>query len=187
MTYTVRDLFEKGAPPPATGEAPGSGALFDYVAQRMLDSMGLTEVPALPLVYLHWMSPRVPDVESLLARLLFRPPSRTREMLERQWPKVRADLDGGQLSPIALIAVRSFDPFHLGKNHAVLGYGYERTDDSVSIAIYDPNLPGRDDLRLDLYLGDDASRTRIAYSEMPVVCFIRQPYRFRDPAPILEA
>jgi hypothetical protein len=185
MTYAVRDLFERDLPPPAVAEAPGSGPLFEYIAQRMLDSMGLLEVPALPIVYLHWMSPRVPDNESLWTRLRLLPPSRMREMLERQWPQVQRDIDDGRLSPLALIAVRSLDPFQLGRNHAVLAYGYERAADEVAIAIYDPNHPGRDDLRLRLYLGDDPARKRISYSEMPVICFVRQPYRFSDPAPIV--
>lgn len=184
MTFTVRDLFERGAQPPAVEEAPGSGTLFEYVARRMLDSMGLTEVPALPVVYLHWMSPRVPDTESVWTRLRLLPPSREREMLVNQWPLVQADLDGGTLSPLALISVRSLDPFQMGRNHAVLGYGYERSGDLVSIAIYDPNHPGRDDLRIELYVGADGARPRISYSEMPVVCFVRQPYRASDPAAI---
>jgi hypothetical protein len=184
MTFTVRDLFEKGAPPPSGGDAPGSGPLFDYVAKRMLDSFALADVPAPAIVYLHWMSPRVPDSESLWTRLRLLPPSREREMIETQLPKVQADLDGGTLSTLALIAVKSLDPFQLGQNHAVLAYGYEHSADEVDIAIYDPNHPGRDDLRLKLYLGDDATRPRIAYSEMPVVCFVRQSYHFSDPTPI---
>lgn len=184
MTFTVRDLFERDIRPPAVPDAPGTGPLFEYVARRMLDSMGLAEIPALPLVYLHWMNPTVPDVESLLTLLHIRPPSREREMIRVQWPQVKGDIDQGRLSPLALIAVRSLDPFQLGKNHAVLAYGYEQAGDDVAIAIYDPNLPGRDDLRLQLYLGGDKRRPRIAYSEMPVVCFVRQPYRFSDPSAI---
>lgn len=38
-------------------------------------------------------------------------------MINEQWPKIKADIDRGQLSPIALVELKSLDPTQLGMNH----------------------------------------------------------------------
>jgi hypothetical protein len=58
MAYTVRDLFEAGAAPPALTRAPGGGPLFEYLAERLLESFDL---PFGPATYLRLMHPRLPD------------------------------------------------------------------------------------------------------------------------------
>jgi hypothetical protein len=77
------------------------------------------------------------------------------------------------------------DPSSLGRDHQVLAYGYRLTGDEVSIAVYDPNHPGDDTVRLSLALSDPAAPNEVDYSpdDGPVHCFIRIPYTAADPAP----
>jgi hypothetical protein len=151
MAFAARDYFEAGRQPPPDTTPPGSGALYDYLVQRLLDSFGL---PLGPKRYLELMNPALPDGETWLSRLGWLPHGRAWRMAREEWPKVRADLDGGRLSPLGLVKVKSLDPFDLGENHQVLAYGYDLIGDRLTLRIYDPNKPNRDDVTTALSVGD---------------------------------
>ena len=68
--------------------------------------------------------------------------------------KVRADIDAGHPSPLGLIKVKSSDPWQLKHDHQVLAYGYDLDDGMLALRVYDPNRPGRDDVRLSLSVAD---------------------------------
>ena len=56
---------------------------------------------------------------------------------------IRQDIDAGILSPMALIRIKSHDPFDMGHNHQVLAYGYELESElSGMLYVYDMNCPG---------------------------------------------
>jgi len=67
-----------------------------------------------------------------------------RRTISRQWPRIRALLDGGQPAPLGLVTVASPNPLVLGRNHQVLAYGYALDGPEVTLAVYDPNS-GPDD------------------------------------------
>src|SRR5205085_10747703 len=93
------------------------------------------------------------------------------------WPQIRADIDANRLSPIALIEVKSHDPFEMGKNHQVLAYGYELDHSDLAIRVYDPNFPDRDDITLSLSIADPQHTTPIPHSGgTTILCFFHQVY-----------
>jgi hypothetical protein len=73
-----------------------------------------------------------------------------RQTREREWPKIQARLDGGRLAMIGLLRAPATNPFRLIGNHQVLAYGYDVDGDAISLRVYDPNWPSRDDVTVPL-------------------------------------
>jgi hypothetical protein len=108
-------------------------------------------------------------------------------MIKNQWPKVKADLDGGRLSPIGLIRHKSANPIDILNNHQVLAWGYDLNGDDLILHVYDPNDPA-EDITLTLNIGRPENTTRITYTSThntaPVFMFFRTEYTFVDPSSI---
>lgn len=132
MSWLVRERFEAGLPVPADPAAPANGSpLFRALVRRQVLS-------------LDWL--RLPLRIWLMA---FAGAERARRTtLEREWPRVRAQIDAGRPAMIALVRRAARDPRMLTMNHQVLAYGYRLDDDVLTIRIYDPNWPDRDDVEL---------------------------------------
>ena len=97
---------------------------------------------------------------------------------------IRAELDAGRLVQLGLVRTVDRDPRMLGRNHQVVAYGYELDGDALTLQIYDPNVPDRDDVTLSLEVSDPMATVKPVYSA-PVpaaVCFLLAPYRPADPA-----
>jgi hypothetical protein len=180
MAFAVRDYFEHGRPPPDEAEPPAAGALFDYLVERLFDSFDL---PLGPSRYLELMNPFLPDGESVWSRLGLAPRGRAWRMARQEWPKVRAEIDAGHPSPLGLVKVTSANPFDLKRNHQVLAYGYELDGSALRLRLYDPNLPGRDDVTLSVELGAlrDGRHPAVSPAGSPVFAFIRVPYEPATP------
>ncbi len=179
MAFAVRDYFESGRTPPPDTSPPASGPLYDYLVKRLFDSFGL---PLGPVRYLDLMDPALPDGESLWSRLGLVPHGRAWRMVREEWPKVQADLDGGRLSPLGLVKVRSIDPRDLGQNHQVLAYGYDLTADRLTLRISDPNWPGRDDVTMSLSVADPTKPVTVTCSPASTVdAFFRVAYTRSTP------
>jgi hypothetical protein len=179
MAYTVRDLFEAGAAPPALTVAPGEGPLFEYLAERLLESFDL---PFGPATYLKLMHPRLPDGDLAVVH------GRAWRMVNLEWPAVRGDLDRGTLSPLGLVKAKSRNPSDLGKNHQVLAWGYDLEGTRLTLRLYDPNHPDDDDVTMTLDVGHPRCATPVACSHGGTVwCFFRTAYRFKDPWSVLAA
>jgi hypothetical protein len=180
MVFAVRDYFEAGRTPPSDATAPGDGPLFGYLVDRLFDSFDL---PLGPARYLQLMSPLLPDGETFWTRLGFGPHGRSWQMVRDEWPKVRADIDAGHPSPIGLVTVRSADPFDLKRDHQVLVGGYDLDGDWVTLHLYDPNQPGRDDIALRFSSGDPTRPQTLAVAPvgLPVLAFFRVTYRPASP------
>jgi hypothetical protein len=177
MAFAARDYFEAGRPPPGDIGPPAEGALFDYLVDRLFASF---ELPRGPLRYLELMNPALPDGETLLSRLGLGPRGRSWRMIREEWPRIRADIDAGHPSALGLVKVRSLDPFDLKYNHQVLAYGYRVTGGRLTLRLYDPNWPDRDDVTLSLGIVDPArpvSVTMSPTSDRPVIGFFRVGYR----------
>lgn len=166
MVYAALDYLATGARPGAT-HAPMTGALFDFLCQRLFNSFG--GVGGV-LSYLHWMHPSRTAHE------------RARFMVVDQWPAIKASLDSGRPVPLALVLVASTDPFKLGSNHQVLACGYDLSGISLALHLYDPNLPGRDDLRLQLDLAPQGpANARLSADGCAVLAFFRTVYQAATP------
>ena len=158
MAFAARDHFEAKREPPSDTVAPGTGPLFDYLVDRLFDSFNL---PFGPVRYLELMSPALPDGETIWSRLGLAPHGRAWQLVQQEWPKIRADLDAGHPCPLGLVEVRSSDPFELKRNHQVLAYGYAVIGSAVTLRVYDPNQPGRDDAALSFSVADPSHATTI--------------------------
>ena len=49
---------------------------------------------------------------------------------------------------VGLVRHSGLNPFHLTQSHQVLAYAYDVEGDAVTLRIYDPNWPGRDDVNV---------------------------------------
>jgi hypothetical protein len=179
MALTARDLFEANLVAPDDVQAPSNGSpRFRALVRRQVESLDWLRVP---LRYLDLQALR-PDPPVGLARLLRREPARV-EAVAREWPRIRAEIDGGHPAVVGLIRTEGVSPWMLTRNHQVLAYGYERRDGGISLRVYDPNHPGMDDVRLELDIAPRvpgvAPRDRIALRQStgePLLGFFRQPY-----------
>jgi hypothetical protein len=175
MAYAARDYFEARRTPPPDTEAPSSGPLFDYLGDRLFDSFDL---PAGPARYLELMNPMLPDGETIWSRLGWLPHGRAMQTIDREWPKVRVDIDGGHPSPLGLVTVKSTNPLDLRLNHQVLAYGYDLAGDRLTLSVLDPNLPRRDDATLSLSVADPTRATLVTLDPggRTVIAFFRSSY-----------
>jgi hypothetical protein len=151
MAYEARRAWLAGERLPADTLAPAEGPLADRLFRAQLASLGL---PAGPLRYLWYQLP---------------PQDRARRelTLTEGLPGVRRSLDGGVPALVGLIRVVTWDPRKVVENHVVLGYGLaESPDGPAEIAVYDPNHPGDDTVRLRV-----AADGTVAYSHGTVAAF----------------
>jgi hypothetical protein len=169
MVFAARDLFESNATAPPDRAPPAGGTtLFRYLVRRLFASFDL---PTGPLRYWLWMAR--PTGDGRLGRGL------TRQTIDREWPRVKADLERGALPPLGLIRTRSLNPLSLGLNHQVLAFGYDSDDQAgtVAINVYDPNHPDEDALVIMLHLSGPHPRIDYIEGEAPVRGFFRTRYR----------
>jgi hypothetical protein len=180
MAFAARDYFEAGRMPPANTKAPASGALFDYLVDRLFGSFNL---PLGPAKYLELMSPLLPDGETTWSRLGLAPRGRAWRMVRQEWPAIRAEIDGGHPCPLGLVRVKSSDPFELKRNHQVLAYGYDVDGTDLELRLYDPNRPKDDAVTLSLALSHPTTRTTVlSHPAGPTVfSFFKVPYEARTP------
>ena len=134
MSWYVRERFEAGLPVPADTEAPANGsALFQTLVRRQVLSLDWMRTP----FRFWWMGAIGPTRALELSR-------------EVEWPRIRADIDAGRLSMVGLVRHTGLNPFNLTQSHQVLAFAYEVAGDAVTLRIYDPNCPGRDDITVEL-------------------------------------
>ena len=153
MAYAARQAWLAGEPLPADSAAPAGGPLADRLWRAQLASLGL---PLGPLRYLWFQLPAVGDRR------------RHRLTLTRGLPGVRGSLAAGRPPLVGLVRAVSWDPRRVVEHHVVLGYGLaERAGGGAEVAIYDPNHPGDDSVRL--VVGPDGTVTHTGGS--PVAAF----------------
>nr|WP_035752369.1 hypothetical protein [Parafrankia discariae] len=193
MVYAVRDLFEFGVEPPEITSPPAAGTpLYRYIVRRLFDSFDIPRG-----VYRYYRLTSAADTD--LTRGPLTRPGVGRISVEREWPRIRLDLERGLLSPLGVITTRSADPLRLGLNHQVLAYAYEQRGNRVRLRVYDPNTSraSSDDVTLSFDVTPSlevASRRpaapgpiehTISIGGRPVRAFFRSRYRRADPRPAL--
>jgi hypothetical protein len=134
MCFYVRSRFRGHQPISSDTTVPANGSqLFGALVREQIRSLRFGIVP----IRFWRMSRRSAE-------------ARTARSRDREWPKIRAALDGGRLAIIGLIRAAGADPRRLTANHQVVAYGYEDHDGDVRIRIYDPNWPDCDDVSIPL-------------------------------------
>jgi hypothetical protein len=181
MVFCALDYFLAKRPIPASKTPPTTGMLFDTIVRRLLNSFNL---PLGILNYIVLMHPDYPDGETRSGGNAFAPHGRAWQTIRVEWPLIKQILDSGRPCPLGLVRVKTTDLSKLGQNHQVLATGYDVSDDLLTLFIYDPNHPNRDDLTLSLSLAAPEQPTPITYSargELPVFAFFHVNYKFRSP------
>lgn len=184
MAFTVRDVFETPGlhPLPNTTPPAEDTPLFRYLTARLVDSFDLPHSGFMK--YYEWMITPDQDVSW--------PPFFTRrgiawKTIVDEWPRIRHDLEAGQLCALGLVTTASANPADLGQNHQVLAYGYDLDDASnLTLLIYDPNtsVGAADQVRISLNLVNPAHATPIKHNVAlghPVRGFFRVSYTHHDP------
>jgi hypothetical protein len=130
MAWYVRERFEAGQPIPPDTAAPANGSpLFQALVRRQVVSLDWLRVP----LRFWWMAALGPD------RAL-------RQTRDAEWPGIRAEIDTGRLAMVGLVRQTGRNPRKLTNNHQVLAFAYQVDGEAVTIRLYDPNWPGRDDV-----------------------------------------
>jgi hypothetical protein len=136
MSWFVRERFETGQPIPTDATAPANGSpLFKAIVRRQIMSLGWMTIP------LRFWRAAAMDPAGL-----------TRRTVEKEWPRIRTEIDAGKLVMIGLIRHHGANPMQLDRDHQVLAFGYETEGPAgpTTIRVYDPNWPDRDDISLQL-------------------------------------
>lgn len=170
MCFTVRDLYESGVTVPADRDPPANGSpRFRSIVRRQVQSLDWMR---LPLKF--WL-------RSALGGSFGG--DRARATYEREWPKLRREIDEGRLTMIGLVRAAGWNPFGLTANHQVIGYGYAEDGRGVTLRLYDPNHPDRDDVTATLHLDPALRPTHLTQSTgEPLLGWFVAPYRPAEPA-----
>jgi hypothetical protein len=182
MVYSVMDVFAAGLPPiPDTSNPPADSPLFNYIVSRLFASF---DIPSGVLKYYEWMN--TPDHDTGIWFVTRR--GVAWKTIMEEWPRIKADIDGGMLSPLGLVTVYTTDATMMGHNHQVLAYAYEVDDNNrLTLHLYDPNTAPEtaDDVQLSLDLGNPAHTTPITHNvriDGNIRGFFRTTYVFNSPA-----
>jgi hypothetical protein len=169
MVYTVGDLFAAGIAMPADREPPANGSpRFRSIVRRQVESLAYLSVPVR-----FWL-------RSALGGSIGG--DRARATLDREWPKAKALLDAGRVAMIGLIRVASANPWTLTRNHQVMAWGYAEDGRGVTLRLYDPNWPDRDDVTVTIHLDPALRPTGLTQSTgEPLLGWFVLPYSPADP------
>jgi hypothetical protein len=161
MCFAVRDRFERGqAVPPDLVPPAAATPLFRELARRQVDSFDrLVGVP-----FAFWRA----AIASRRAR-----DART---VGREWPRIRAEIDAGGLAMVGLLRTTSANPLHLGRNHQVAAFAYETSPDAITLRIYDPNHPDRDDVTIRISRAADDTLALTQSTGEPLNGLLALPY-----------
>lgn len=149
MSWFARERFEIGRPVPPDTEVPANGSrLFRMLVRRQVLSLDWLRAPMR-----FWLAGALGRAR--LGRM-------TRQV---EWPRIRADIDAGRLAMVGLVRRATVNPMDLTKNHQVLAYAYAVEGDAVTLRIYDPNWPGRDDVTITFDVGGRTTDIRQSTGE----------------------
>jgi hypothetical protein len=177
MAWYVRERFEAGLPIPPDTEAPANGStLFRALVRRQVQSLDWFRLP----LRFYSLSALHPSGPTWWSRLLGRR-SIGDVVLHEEWPAIRKEIDGGHLAMVGLVRGESFNPFKLTLNHQVLAYGYRVAPERVTLRIYDPNHPDRDDVEARMNLVDGRPTTFESSTGEPLRGFFLAPYERQEP------
>lgn len=159
MVFVALDHYLHGVPRPAEP----TDVLFRRLWRRLLGSWSF---PFGVLKYYDWQ--RRPLASAFVGGVRVR--AGTTALTAAEWPKIQASLDAGMPAPLGLVQTDGFDPRRMSRHHQVLAYGYDASDDAVSLHVYDPNWPDQDTVTLTLPVRDpDAGAMVVHGIEGPTV------------------
>jgi hypothetical protein len=169
MVYTIADLFAAGVPVPPDRQPPVNGSpRFNSIVRRQVESLAWLTVPVR-----FWLRMAIGGSFG---------GDRARSTLDREWPTAKAVLDDGRLVPIGLIRLAATDPRALTKNHQVVAWGYVEDGQAITLRLYDPNWPDRDDVTVAIHLDNALRPSGLSQSTgEPLLGWFVLPYAPADP------
>jgi hypothetical protein len=169
MVYTAGDLFVAGIAMDLDREPFANGSpRFRAIVRRQIESLAFMTVP-----FRYWL-------RSALGGSLGG--DRARSTFDHEWPKAKALIDSGKIAMIGLIRVASANPMQLTRNHQVLAFGYAEDGRGVTLRLYDPNWPDRDDVSIRIDLDPALRPTGLSQSTgEPLLGWFVLPYSPADP------
>lgn len=170
MSYTAADLFTAGVPIPSDTVPFANGSpRFNAIVRRQVESLYWLTVP---VRYWFW---------SVFGGSFGS--DRAKSTLDHEWPKAKAELDAGRLVLIGLIRVAAADPRKLTMNHQVMAYGYAEDGRGVTLDLYDPNWPDRDDVTITIHLDPALRPAGLSQSTgEPLLAWFVLPWSPESPA-----
>lgn len=181
MSFLARDIHEAGTPQPAFCESRGVPlAVGRHVVRRQVDSfLGHGVIP-------RWLG----ATAGLDHATWFWGPGLYADTVSAA-REAMASVDEGTLCPVGVVMAQSPWPWGVFANHVELVYGYDLAGTRLALRVYDPNLPGRDDLTISLDIGTRAPAKPVWSNATcgngtpgRVRGFFVLPYEARDPAPV---
>ena len=136
MSWFVRERFEAGVAVPRDNVPPPNGSpLFRSLVRKQILSLDWLRGP----LRFWWMGVRSD-------------PWRRRRTLEAEWPRIRRPIDAGRLPLVGLVRHTGWSPWHLADSHQVLAFAYaiDEPTGAITLHLYDPNWPDRDDVSITL-------------------------------------
>jgi hypothetical protein len=173
MCWRAQQRYFHEIPIPRDLPQPNEGDdLFEELWDAQVDSVPLSTIEK---IYKWQRSPELSDDKSLMGNLGLRTLKSLGHRTHKAWPKVKKRIDGSKPVTITLIGSSKDTALsHLGDSHRVVAYAYNVTDpdpgapsgadDKVTLMIYDPNYPNRDDVELTFYLGAKRSEIRLNHN-----------------------
>ena len=176
MSFASRDYFEAHmwAPTPPTNPTGEGDPLFDYIVQRLGQSLNVGDAAD----FVKYADPVYPDTDDPTLG-----DGRNWVMAHVAFPAIRDVIDSGNPCPIGVVIGHL--PNVTGIGHQVCVYAYQLSGQNLVLWVYDPNSPGNDDITMQL----DISRTDQAlinvHSTINVphapICLFTQAYEQRSP------
>lgn len=177
MSLTIRDMYERQVDPPPDRDVPANGSRpFRALVRRQVQSLDWFRLP----LRFYMLSALHPSTPTWWSRALGRR-SIGDVVLDKEWPAIRDEIDGGHLAMVGLVRGESFNPFKLTLNHQVLAYGYRVEPARVSLRIYDPNHPDQDEVEARMNLVDGRPTTFESSTGEPLRGFFLAPYESAEP------
>jgi hypothetical protein len=169
MCFTVGDLFAAGLDVPPDRQPPDNGTpRFQALVRRQVESLDWLRVPVR-----FWLRSALgSSFGGDLARSAY----------EREWPRIRREIDAGRLAMLGLIRETGVNPMRLTRNHQVSAYGYAEDGRGVTLRLYDPNWPDNDAVTATIHLDPAFRPTGLEQSTgEPLLGLFLAPYRPADP------
>lgn len=130
MAWFVRERFAANLPIPSDRQVPPNGSpLFQVLVRDQVKSLKWLRTP----LGFWWIGAFGADRTGGRSRVV-------------EWPKVRATIDAGRLAMLGLVRHQGLNPLNLSRSHQVVAYGYSVEGETVTLRLYDPNWPDRDDV-----------------------------------------
>lgn len=134
MCFATYDFFLAKRTISSDNAVPEPGTpLYCYLDQRQIDTYG----PCGKFIAKFALWTALPD-------------SRVQKLTSNELEKVITQLDSGQAVILGLVYVSIVDTLAIWLNHQVLAYSYSGDPKSINIKIYDPELPRRDDVVIEI-------------------------------------